>query len=581
MKHNTIKGFLVILSAILLGSIVMLWSTGQAGNTRLTELMVSAAEISEITSARTKVDEISLEDIRFDDYSLICDKSTHQWYYSLIEESSSARDPFVTVTSGEKISIVFEENTLDDELIAANEPLRFLIYTDKTYMEGEIVCTRLPLINIEVTDTTYALEDNSQAADYDSTNPLSLNDSGEPIKFADTEIKISVFDNRASLAASSRITESSARAHIRGSSSVYRDKKSYRVSLTQTSAGNNIRGNDVSLLGMRADDDWILYAAATEGSRLRNIFSTNLWNMSCGTNNPYGRENGDEGKYVELFINGEYWGLYALMYPMDSLQLSLKNTGNPETSDHFYQTGDGLGDPSVTFSEELVPGQTWHFEYRGAEKEIYTEEQLQSLRNFIELLNADDETFLKEYRDSVYLENAMDMWLFVRLTLALDNTGAKNVNFISIYDEEKKDYVMLFSPWDLDQTWGYNYVKGSPMYEEALDMHCLGISRLLALDTENTLAMLKERYRELRIGTWSNANIQLILGELSDDIWKSGAMYREAERWPSEDPWQQLTDVDAVQLKDYVNQQLEDMDMFMDWQIDGCVDRMKEYYGVE
>ena len=280
MKENKIKGFIVILSVMLLGVIIVVWSTGEAGNARLTELMVSAAEIDEIIATRTETDKILLNDLRFDDFSLLSDKEEYQWYYSLIEESISSYDPFVTVTSGERITIAFEENMLDDELIASNEPIRFLVYTDDRYMEGEVVCTKLPLVNIKVTDQTYALEENSQAANYDSTNPMSLNDSGEPIKFADTGIAISVFDNRANLAASSRVTESNAIAHIRGSSSVYASKKSYRISLTQTSAGNNVRGNDVSLLGMRADDDWILYAAATEGSRLRNVLSTNLWNMS-------------------------------------------------------------------------------------------------------------------------------------------------------------------------------------------------------------------------------------------------------------------------------------------------------------
>ncbi|MBO6255682.1 MAG: CotH kinase family protein [Bacteroidaceae bacterium] len=57
---------------------------------------------------------------------------------------------------------------------------------------------------------------------------------------------------------------------------------------------------------------FILYSCYADPERARNVFSQNLWTESCGTDNAYNINTGSYYKYVELFLNGEYYGLYAL-----------------------------------------------------------------------------------------------------------------------------------------------------------------------------------------------------------------------------------------------------------------------------
>ena len=87
----------------------------------------------------------------------------------------------------------------------------------------------------------------------------------------------------------------------RGSSSQSFPKKSYALE-TQDSIGNN---NNVSLLGMPVENDWILYAPYSDKSLMRNFLTFDL-----------GRKMGNYSPrtvYCELVVNGDYKGIYILM----------------------------------------------------------------------------------------------------------------------------------------------------------------------------------------------------------------------------------------------------------------------------
>jgi len=87
----------------------------------------------------------------------------------------------------------------------------------------------------------------------------------------------------------------------RGSSSQSFPKKPYALE-TQDSIGNN---NNVSLLGMPVENDWILYAPYSDKALMRNFLTFDL-----------GRKMGHYAPrtvYCELVINGDYKGIYILM----------------------------------------------------------------------------------------------------------------------------------------------------------------------------------------------------------------------------------------------------------------------------
>ena len=87
----------------------------------------------------------------------------------------------------------------------------------------------------------------------------------------------------------------------RGSSSQSFPKKSYSFE-TQLQNGNN---NNVSLLGLPVENDWILYAPYSDKSLMRNFL---IYNLSIEMGNYAPRT-----VYCELIVNGDYKGVYVLM----------------------------------------------------------------------------------------------------------------------------------------------------------------------------------------------------------------------------------------------------------------------------
>ncbi|CAN5545708.1 hypothetical protein BH20ACT17_BH20ACT17_00580 [soil metagenome] len=88
---------------------------------------------------------------------------------------------------------------------------------------------------------------------------------------------------------------------IRGQSSALFAKKSYSIELRDGAGANR----NEQLLGMPAENDWVLYAAHNDKSLMRNVIAyaaaRRLGRWAART------------RYVELVLNGHYCGVYILM----------------------------------------------------------------------------------------------------------------------------------------------------------------------------------------------------------------------------------------------------------------------------
>lgn len=89
---------------------------------------------------------------------------------------------------------------------------------------------------------------------------------------------------------------------IRGNTAQMFPKKSYTVE-TRLSDGSN---NNVSLLGLPAENDWVLHGPYSDKSLMRNALAYTIGS---------GMENGwhPRTRFVELEINGEYRGIYLFV----------------------------------------------------------------------------------------------------------------------------------------------------------------------------------------------------------------------------------------------------------------------------
>ena len=96
-------------------------------------------------------------------------------------------------------------------------------------------------------------------------------------------------------------TEARAMFRIRGASSRNFDKKNYLLKFKEA---DMVRSLDVSLSGMAADDSWALHGPFLDKSLIRNYLCYNL----AGEIMDYA----PNVRFCELFLNGEYLGLYLL-----------------------------------------------------------------------------------------------------------------------------------------------------------------------------------------------------------------------------------------------------------------------------
>ena len=108
----------------------------------------------------------------------------------------------------------------------------------------------------------------------------------------------------------------------RGASSLKYEKKSFAIKLLD-SDGEDL---DANIFGIRKENDWILDAMAIDRIRMRNRVCFDIWNEISRTPYPtdFDNRNGTLGYFVEVYLNGEYHGLYCMTDKIDRKLLGLK-----------------------------------------------------------------------------------------------------------------------------------------------------------------------------------------------------------------------------------------------------------------
>ena len=172
----------------------------------------------------------------------------------------------------------------------------------------------------------------------------------------------------------------------RGASALNYDKKNYAVKLTDA----NGEDMDASLLGMRSDNSWILDAMAADMARMRNRVSTDLW-LALSTRPYYANlepsmVNGTHGEFVEVTVNGAYWGIYCLTEKVDRKQLKAKKYKDNTVRGVLYKAiaHDALREITEVPKNTSATWQGWEAQYPDPSKgEPFTWEPLYSLAELL------------------------------------------------------------------------------------------------------------------------------------------------------------------------------------------------------
>ncbi|HAB93849.1 MAG TPA: hypothetical protein DCF49_03640 [Lachnospiraceae bacterium] len=239
--------------------------------------------------------------------------------------------------------------------------------------------------------------------------------------------------------------------HVRGATSLLFDKKSYRVELQQTRGSSDKK----SFLGMRSDDDWILNSLCTDQSLSREKVCYKLWrDLNAMEERPVASS---EIEYCELLVNGEYMGIYGLMYPVDKKLMDM----NP--GDLLYKVGTWYEEISIegqlvdyngqtaVLNRNGVPYLTLKYPKEEGSACIYDPFQLYQEMVF----ETGDLSKMEEEGISLNLDNFILHELFCEMTRAGDNTW-KNL-FLAAYRNNEGGYTLNETIWDLNYTFGDDF----------------------------------------------------------------------------------------------------------------------------
>ena len=337
--------------------------------------------------------------------------------------------------------------------------------------------------------------------------------------------------------------------HQKGATASAFEKKSYSISL-RDSDGQNA---DVSLLGMREDDDWKLNALFNDPNRIREISASRLWGMFGGNGMPL-KQAGAGMEYVELVLDGRYEGIYCLVEPIDKKQLGL----GPR--DVLYKVVNGGVPDDEDIGEAARNG--WKLQYpirlRYPKSPQDYEAAWYPMRDYLSLFYRNRDVSYQEMATKTDAANLCDMLIFLMVTSASDNSY-NNIYYAARVDEEGR-YVMYLIPWDLDLTFGSradfgqrNFRIFDGDYGKVYTVEAA--EKLIAAAPDEMWPYLGDRWEEYRAGFLSTESVLGILTQNRDYLVETGAAIREQERWPEEE-----VETDIQELLDFQRKRMEWLD---------------------
>lgn len=305
------------------------------------------------------------------------------------------------------------------------------------------------------------------------------------------------------------------------------------------------KSQDISLLGMREDNNWIMDAGQIDLFRLRNRIATEIWNDFA--TKPYyaskepKAKSGVTGKVVEVILNNEYRGIYSLTEAMDRKKLKLKKYDDKNQEFHGQLWKVSSWDKATFWDIDKDydnTQETWHaFETKYPDIDDVNPTDYSPLYEAIDFVaNSNDEAFKKEVGDYFDIPVLIDYQLFQETLKPVDNNG-KNM-YWGIYDVAKSKKLTL-AIWDLDASVGQDWHCSTPLHPDyVLPNTDLGVKdgfnlyhRLSSLNVDNYNEKVASRYQELRKTYFSEENLISRYQGYYDMLVKSGAASREECKW--------------------------------------------------
>ena len=332
-----------------------------------------------------------------------------------------------------------------------------------------------------------------------------------------------------------------ARVKWRGASTneTYNHKRNYHIKFVDDK-GEKM---DRRFFGLRKDNSWLLDAGQIDLARVRNHVGMTLWGEMAAR--PFYSDLEPEARnyvrsvMVEVMLNDEYRGIFAMGEAMDRKQLKLKKFEEDTKVIHgqLWKTYDWHAMVWMTAAYPTYINNNSP-KYIGYETK-YPELDDVSPTDYVPLSNAivaavdSPAVKLGEFFD---LPVIRDYYILFQVLMGFDNDG-KNLYWAS-YDSRQFKRLTL-AAWDLDATVGQywtNEVEEGKTYPELDPEYPLKIrhnvfKRLLNENPDNFVDDLHHRYSDLRRTLLSDENLVERYTSCIDTLLHSGAAFREELRW--------------------------------------------------
>ena len=348
------------------------------------------------------------------------------------------------------------------------------------------------------------------------------------------------------------VLSSTGRMHLRGASTLLFEKKGYKLEFTRERDGGakkialQVPGfgsvNDLALLPCRADE-----------TKMRDKINWDMWAQLRQDDEAFGaRKTG----YVEVFKDGEYFGVYLLVEPVDiKEELAL-------AADEYLQTDCVYRTAALNFSRDREYYKHPHRENAGYE--LYYapgsadtfEKRFAPLEAYVELTKTeDDEAFAARALELFDFENMLSYALLMQGNAIGDNFF--NNMYIWAHEEPDGGVTYRFAPWDLDVSWGFEAHEIGENFERWLYFPVL--DRMLSLNVGGIRQMAYDMWQQLRSSILTEDYLQGKIDEYTFLLGESGAMMRDAQRWGG-----YMTYPDGYELMTFANMRWPQIDEAME-----------------
>ena len=332
-------------------------------------------------------------------------------------------------------------------------------------------------------------------------------------------------------------TTFTAEVKVRGATAQRYPKKPYNVKLRQADGSDQ----DANLLGLRNTHTWVLDAMYVDRIRMRNRVCFDTWNemdtVPYATN--YNQRNGTVGRFVEVFVNGEYQGLYCFTDKVNRKLLNLTKVdygldSTEVTPRGLLYKGKQWGDdtylytyPAGSISTTTTWG-NWELEYPDDYPSAAAWTPLRSLINYGKMSEA---RFVANFEQNYYFGNLLN-YVMLQLAYNLEDNGMKNM-YVSTKNIQKAGRRMLFTVWDMDSSLGgkwdgqHNDIVADTTYVTRV----YPLSRLFSHNSLGFRDSLRLKWHDLRETTLSPERLSERLEAYASLFETSGAWAREYNLW--------------------------------------------------